>query len=180
MRKAAYLFFAALIVVFDQLSKWAVTEHVIRPLLEGDRAAPMGLIEWYMNTPEKLPHAALEIWPVFNIVMVWNSGISFGLFSQAVNYGPILLTGLAFIITLWFLIWLLRTSSATQSFSLALVIAGAIGNVIDRIRFGAVIDFLDFHIAGAHWPAFNIADSCVVVGVAVLILHSFLFEKNQQ
>ena len=140
----------------------------------------MTLVEWFANAPLRLTYAQTEILPFFNIVMVWNQGVSFGLFNQTANYGPLMLVALSCFITLWFVIWLFRKPSPVQSFAIALVISGAVGNVIDRLRFGAVIDFLDFHIAGYHWPAFNVADSCIVVGVILLIIYSLFFEKSFQ
>lgn len=96
------------------------------------------------------------------------------------DYGPYLLIALSFIISIGFLIWLFRTENPVHRLGIALVIGGAIGNVFDRFRFGAVFDFLDFHIFGFHWPAFNIADSAIVIGVFILMIYTFLFEKNLQ
>jgi signal peptidase II len=179
MNKAGYLIFAVFIMALDQLSKWFTTEHLVRPLLEPG-AQPMGLMAWYQNTPPRLDFVQSEVLPFFNIVMVWNKGMSFGMLNNLEEYGPIILTVLSFLISTWFVVWLFRTKIPVQAFAISLVIAGAMGNVIDRIRFGAVIDFLDFHIAGFHWPAFNIADSCIVIGVFVLIIYSILFEKPEQ
>lgn len=159
MRALLYLLFAGVIVALDQLSKWAVMELVFH----GD-----------------LTPRAIEVTPFFNWVIVWNRGISFGMFNQASEYGPYILIGLALVISLIFLIWLFRTRSHMQSAGLALVIGGAIGNVIDRLQYGAVFDFLDFHAGGYHWPAFNLADSCIVTGVGVLLIHALFFEKEVQ
>ena len=180
MRGAAYLIFAALIIVIDQISKWSVTERIIRPLVEGEAAIPLTLKQWILNAPEPLAYAERAVTPFFNIVMVWNKGVSFGLLNNGGDYGPIFLVVLSFVITAFFTVWLFRTQSHAQNFGIALVIAGAIGNVIDRLRFKAVIDFLDFHIAGYHWPAFNVADSCIVGGVILLIIYSLFFEKSFQ
>jgi signal peptidase II len=111
--------------------------------------------------------------------MVWNKGVSFGLFNHDTDYGPLLLTSLSLVISAVFLVWLFRTNSAVQLCGIAMVIGGAIGNVIDRLRFGAVIDFLDFHAAGWHWPAFNLADSSIVIGIFILILYAIFFEERQ-
>ena len=168
---------SALIVLADQLSKWAVVEHVVRPIL----AEPsLNFIEWYKIAGDRLPYVQTEILPFFNLVMVWNQGVSFGLFNQTSNYGPLILSVLSLIITLGFVIWLLRVKDMLQILGIVMVIGGALGNVIDRARFGAVIDFLDFHLMGWHYPAFNLADSCVVVGVFILILHALFFEKKLQ
>jgi signal peptidase II len=179
MQKIAYLFLAAVMIVLDQLSKWAVTQKIIAPLVDTE-GAPLGLVEWYIYPPGQLAYAEKYALPFLNWVMVWNKGVSFGMFNEDSHYGPLLLIVLSFVISLWFLIWLFRTKIPFQAFAISLVIGGALGNVIDRFRFGAVIDFLDFHIFGYHWPAFNIADSCIVVGVMLLILYSLFFEKSVQ
>ncbi len=174
-RKILLLGIALDIVIFDQLSKWLVTELAIRPNLGGES---VGLVEWFTKAPERLSFTQIEVLPFFNIVMVWNQGISFGLFNHGSDVGSLLLIALSLGITALFTVWIFRTASWFQGLALAMVIGGAIGNVIDRLRFGAVIDFLDFHIAGLHWPAFNLADSCIVVGVGLLIFYSLFLEKN--
>lgn len=177
MHKAFYYGLAALFLIADQLSKWAVTERMIRPALGPDYGAPLGLWDWLAHAPERLPPAQIPVLPFFNIVMVWNRGISFGLFNNHADYGPLLLGLLSVAIVIVFSVWLQRSQSRFQSFAIAMVIGGAIGNVMDRIRFGAVVDFLDFHAFGVHFPAFNISDSCICVGVFLLIVESFFFEK---
>jgi signal peptidase II len=72
-----------------------------------------------------------------------------------------------------------KAETRLAALSLAAIIGGALGNVIDRVRFGAVVDFLDFHVLGYHWPAFNVADSAITVGAAILILES-LFNKGEK
>ena len=118
--------------------------------------------------------------PFFNFVLVWNRGISFGLMQQGEKTGSYILIGMALIIVAVLAVWLVRTPRNVQRFAIAAVIAGAIGNVIDRARFGAVVDFLDFHAMGYHWPAFNIADCAVVVGIAILMIDSLFFEPKAQ
>jgi signal peptidase II len=175
--KQIFALLAALdIVIADQLSKWAVTEYMIRPLHGG---TPVNLWDWMTEAPPRLAYAQSELLPFFNIVMVWNKGVSFGLFNHDTDYGPLLLTSLSLVISAVFLVWLFRTNSAVQLCGIAMVIGGAIGNVIDRLRFGAVIDFLDFHAAGWHWPAFNLADSSIVIGIFILILYAIFFEERQ-
>lgn len=169
------------LIILDQLSKWAVTEYMIRPALNkaadsADFGAPIDLFSWYIETPSRLPFSSIEVLPFFNIVMVWNQGVSFGMFSGGAAYAPYILSAMAVLISLVFTVWLTRSRSMLQSLAIAMVIAGALGNVIDRLRFGAVIDFLDVHAFGYHWPAFNIADSAICVGVFLLIVQSFFFE----
>ena len=172
-RKIFLLGMALDIIILDQLSKWAVTELVIRPKLEGQF---VDLISWVTHPPPRLPYAAIEVFPFFNIAMVWNTGISFGMFSEGGNVMLLILFPL--VIVAFFVAWLFKTTSWFQGIALAAIIGGALGNVIDRFRFGAVIDFLDFHIADIHYPAFNIADSCVVIGIGLLIFHSLFLEKD--
>ena len=109
----------------------------------------------------------IEITSFFNIVEVWNPGVSFGM---GAALGPWVLTGLAVVISVALFIWLLRAETGLLQIALSLLIGGAVGNVIDRVRFGAVYDFLDFHAFGYHWPAFNLADTAIFIGVALLLL----------
>lgn len=175
---------AALIVLFifiaDQISKWWVVESIIKPLTMGRDAvsSPMPFLQWLTTTQDQMQFARVEILPFFNLVMVWNKGISFGIFNGHSEYGAILLTLMAGVIAVAFSFWLARSKNPVTSLSLTLIIGGALGNMVDRIRFGAVADFLDFHLFGAHWPSFNIADSAITVGIAILLVHSLFFDKN--
>lgn len=180
MQKIPYLILALFFFIADQLSKWFVTEVMIRPILEKPDAQSLGLLEWLANAPAPMPFVSIEMLPFFNIVMVWNKGVSFGLFSQNTDYGPIMLSLLAVAIIIAFTIWLFRSNSKFDMIAIALVIGGAMGNIMDRVRFGAVIDFFDFHAFGWHYPAFNISDSCIVIGVFLLITRSFFFENTQK
>lgn len=112
----------------------------------------------------------IEILPVFNLVTVWNYGISFGMFNSGSAEASIVFVVLALAIVAALLFWLRSATSPLVSIALGLVIGGAIGNVVDRLRFGAVFDFLDFHVGGWHWPAFNVADSAITVGVVLLCI----------
>jgi signal peptidase II len=178
MQKAFFLLYALILIAADQLSKWGVSEHVIRPRVAGG-TTPLNFLEWYLHPPASLPYVQVEVTSFFNLVMIWNKGISFGLFNQDINYGPIILIAISLLITLIFLIVLLRSPVSWNSAGMVLIIAGALGNVIDRFRFGAVIDFLDFHIGGSHWPAFNVADSCICVGVALMIILGLFFDTSK-
>lgn len=160
------------LVILDQLSKWAVSEFLMRQTGES-----IGLLSWLMKAPERIDFHKIEILSFFNLVMVWNHGISFGLFNQDTDYGAYILIVMALAISAGFTVWLFRSEHVLQMAGLAMVIGGAIGNVIDRFRFGAVMDFLDFHLLGYHWPAFNVADSCVVLGVVVLMVHALFYDK---
>lgn len=123
----------------------------------------------------------IEVTSFFNLVMVWNKGVSFGMFNSAETavYQPYALIAMALAIVIGLFMWLRKATSKLQIWGLGLIIGGALGNVIDRILYGAVADFFDFHIGGWHWPAFNIADSCICVGVFILVLESFLDIKNK-
>lgn len=184
MRPIIFLVLALFVIAADQASKWYTMEHVLRPEAARIAGTPettsVDFVGWYKAHPAPLEPTEIQVLPNFNLVTVWNKGISFGIFNKTTDYGPMILTGLAFVISAFFLIWLFRVDNTMQSIGILLVIGGAMGNVIDRLRFGAVFDFLDFHLFDYHWPAFNIADSGIVLGVAVLIIYSFLYEKRQQ
>lgn len=175
--KLFFLGISTLLLIADQISKWFVTESILRPAIYNG-ATGLDFKAWLMDAPERLPYHEIPVTEFFNWVMVWNQGVSFGLFAQGTDIGNWLLIGLTAAITLWFVIWLFITTSPTQKIAISMVIGGAIGNVIDRFRFGAVVDFLDFHAFGWHYPAFNIADSCIVLGVFILIFYALFFEKT--
>lgn len=163
------------IVIIDQISKWALTEMVLAEHFYGQS---LELVDWFLDTPNKLPFLRIEITSFFNLVMVWNYGVSFGLFNNVGDWGPSILTIITACLIAGFFIWLLYADSKLQLLAITFVVGGGIGNLIDRIRFDAVIDFLDFHIASYHWPAFNIADCTIVIGIFLLIIHSLFFEKH--
>lgn len=175
--KAAVGFSVALdILILDQLSKWLILEYVLRPEVQPN-GMRMGLWDWITaSSLPRLPDARVEILPFFNLTMVWNEGISFGLFQGS---GVWILSGLALLITVVFSIWLTRAQGWLQAIALSFVIGGAIGNVLDRFRFGAVADFFDFHVMGWHYPAFNIADCGIVVGIALLVIDGIFFEPKR-
>lgn len=168
---------AAILAALDQLSKWAMTELVLRPHGKGI-TEPLSFIDWYRTPPIPLEFIRIEMTSFFNLVMVWNKGVSFGMMNQAGDMGPWLLTAVALAITAVFVVILYKSPVSFQSVGIAMVIGGAIGNVIDRVRFRAVIDFLDFHYNDYHWPAFNLADSYVCVGVAILIIGGLFFSPK--
>ncbi|MFP6773328.1 MAG: signal peptidase II [Alphaproteobacteria bacterium] len=108
----------------------------------------------------------------FNLVMVWNRGISFGMF-QSGETGRWLLVLFSGLVCVGLAIWLWRQNRQWPSLALGAVIGGALGNIVDRIWHGAVADFFDIHLMGYHWPAFNIADSAITIGVGMLLFDSF-------
>ncbi len=136
------------VLAVDQLTKWWIVFHVMQP------------------------PRVIEVTPFFNLVMGWNFGVSFGMLDSVPELGAWLLPSAAVAITAVLVVWLNRVDRLRPAIGLGLIIGGAIGNLIDRLRFGAVADFLDFYAWGHHWPAFNAADSAITVGAVVLILDS--------
>lgn len=112
----------------------------------------------------------IEVLPFLDLVLLHNRGVTFGLLASDHPAGRWLLILLTGTITVALLVWLRRAQSRTQAAALGLIIGGALGNLMDRLRHGAVTDFLDFHVQGYHWPAFNLADSGIVLGVALLLI----------
>jgi signal peptidase II len=112
--------------------------------------------------------------PYFNLVLVYNKGAAFSFLSDAPGWQTPVLVGFA-LVAIGVVAYLLVRSPGRRILNggLALVLGGALGNVIDRLRFGQVVDFLDFHVAAWHWPAFNVADSAITVGAVLLILDGF-------
>ncbi|MFN5350647.1 MAG: signal peptidase II [Polaromonas sp.] len=111
----------------------------------------------------------------FNVVRVHNSGAAFSFLANAGGWQRWLFTGIGIAAAL-FIVWMLKSHAGQKlfSFALACILGGAIGNVIDRSLYGYVVDFLDFHVAGWHFPAFNIADSAITIGAVCLILDELL------
>ncbi len=110
---------------------------------------------------------------VFDLTYVRNSGAAFGLFASVDSaVKAIVLNSVAVVVFLIVSAYALRSShrSVRLQVGLALILGGAVGNLLDRVRFGYVVDFLDFSVSGHHWPAFNVADSAICIGVAVLFL----------
>jgi signal peptidase II len=146
---------ALLLLGFDQLTKWLAL-HVL------DLAA-----------------RPIAVTPFFNLVMVWNRGVSFGMLDTLGEAAPWLLSGLSVAVVIALLFWLRRSEHPIMAVGLGLVIGGALGNVIDRLRYGAVVDFLDFHLAGWHWPAFNLADAGICVGAGLILVDGLLAPRRQ-
>jgi len=126
------------------------------------------LLKQYMLSLVFEPPRVIEVTGFFNLVPVWNRGVSFGMLGDS-ETSRWILVGLAFVIVAILVVWLIRAGSAVVVFALVLVIGGALSNVIDRVVFGAVVDFIDIHAFGWHWPAFNLADMSIVAGTALLL-----------
>lgn len=167
------------VVVFfgDQFTKWLVMEGFLRT----SGPSPDGFLSWLAMErkvsffiDERDSFNTLVLTPFLNLVMVWNQGISFGLFSQnTTDMMSLVFIGISLLASLGMLIWLALTTRRVPAWALSLIIGGAIGNAADRIRFGAVADFVDLHVYGWHWPAFNLADSAIVIGAALMIWDTF-------
>ncbi len=152
---------------------WHVALPVVLLVLIGDQAS-----KWWMKgivTKER----SIEILPFFNLVHAENPGISFSLLHTESAVGPYLLSALALAIVAGVAWWLRRVRRAWPATAAGLIMGGAIGNVIDRLVRGRVFDFLDFHVAGYHWPAFNLADSAITIGVVMLLLDG-LFVRSER
>jgi signal peptidase II len=136
---------ALAVALLDQASKWLILAVVMQP-------------------PRQIVVA-----PFFNLVLVYNTGISFGLFNSGPEMSRWVLVGAALVIVALLAIWFVTCDTPVVGYGIALVVGGALSNVVDRLIHPGVVDFLDFHLAGLHWPAFNVADSAIVVGVALLL-----------
>ena len=140
---------AVLVLLAAQASKWSV----------------MSLID----LPER---GQVVLAPVLNLAMVRNTGVTFGLLTGFGEWGHLLLAGLAICVVAALGIWLWRAETRLAAIALGAIGGGAIGNVIDRLRFGWVVDFIDAHLGDWHWYVFNLADAAIVCGVAALVIDS--------
>ncbi len=146
---------AGLIVVLDQLSKWVVLNHI-------------------------QPGETIFVAPFWNWVLTFNPGAAFSFLADQPGWQRWFFTVLALAVTGWIAVELRRhPGQKLLSFALTLIMGGALGNVIDRMRFGAVVDFIQWHVAGYYWPAFNVADSAITVG-AILLLFSQLTATDKK
>lgn len=145
----------AVVAVLDQVVKWLIVATVMQP------------------------PRVIEVTGFFNIVLTYNSGISFGLLRGGDGWMVVALIVLALAVVGALLRWLWRQPEPLLAVSVGLVCGGAVGNALDRIHRGAVVDFLDFHLGGWHWPAFNLADSAITVGVALLLIDGLFRPAGQ-
>jgi len=148
---------AAVVIVIDQLSKAWMVRHF--------RYAE-----------------DVVVLPVLNITLRFNNGAAFSMLADASGWQRWLFTGLAIAVGGAILVWLYRLDARAErllSVSLALILAGAIGNLIDRVRLGHVVDFIDFHWKDVHFPAFNVADSAITIGAALMLLEAWIGGRNR-
>ena len=120
------------------------------------------------------PGEAIPVGPFFNLVMVWNKGVSFGLFAADSVAGRIFLLSFSALVVAGLIYWLLKTKELMSVIGIGFVIGGALGNMLDRLRYGAVADFFHLHAFGYDWYVFNIADAAIVAGVGLLLYESLL------
>ncbi|MGD8956198.1 MAG: signal peptidase II [Chromatiaceae bacterium] len=148
------LWLSALVVAADQISKF-----------------------WVMARFED--YEVLTIWPVFNLTLVYNTGAAFSFLSDAGGWQRWFFITVGIVVSVVMAVWLgrLRREERLTAYGLALVIGGAIGNLIDRIWLGKVVDFLQWHWEEWYWPSFNLADSAITVGVALLLIDG-LFDRR--
>ena len=144
---------AASVIAIDQLSKFAV----------------LSVLD---------PYQGISVTPFLNLVLVLNTGITFGFFASDDSLTRWTLIVLALIISLILVRWLATAGGRYVGAALGMIIGGALGNVIDRLVHKAVVDFFDFHLYAWHWPAFNIADSAITIGVALFVLSSLLERRG--
>ena len=145
-----FLTLAALLVVADQVTKYLAMQHLAQ-------------------------HGPIEVTGYFNLALAFNTGAAYSIFENAGGWQMILFVAAAAVVSAVILFWLItgRYDSAVSGLGLALLLSGAIGNLIDRVMRGYVVDFLDFHYSGMHWPTFNVADIAITVGVCLIILDVF-------
>jgi lipoprotein signal peptidase len=144
------------ILVLDQISKWWVLE--------------------VFDLPARISVPVLS-W--LNLTMVWNRGITFGLLSSDSAWSALVLAAVALAVVAALAVWLWQAERMAVALALGAVAGGAVGNVIDRIRFGAVVDFVHAHAWGWSWYVFNVADAAIVCGVGLLLLDSLLAGRKE-
>jgi signal peptidase II len=147
---------------------------VAAALLAADQAT-----KWWILEVVRLPEVGrVYVLPFLNLTMVWNRGVTFGLLQGEAPWHAYALAAIASAVAAFLLVWLARAENRLVSFALGLVLGGAVGNVIDRVRFGAVVDFIDVHAWGWHWYVFNVADSAIVIGVGLLFADALLRPRS--
>ncbi|MCW9078899.1 MAG: signal peptidase II [Gammaproteobacteria bacterium] len=141
------LWLSLLVVVLDQLSKY-----------------------WVMTSFEE--YEVLRVWPVFNLTLVYNTGAAFSFLSDAGGWQRWFFVTIGVLVSAAMVVWLSRLDVRERltAYGLALVVGGAIGNLIDRILLGKVVDFLQWHWQDWYWPSFNLADSAITLGVVLLLI----------
>ena len=133
--------------------------------------------KWWMLGPFDIAaRQPVRVAPFFDLVLAWNRGISYGWFAQETETGRWALIGLSLTVTLGLWLWLARTRRPLAAVAIGLVVGGAIANTVDRLVHGAVADFFLLHGFGFNWYVFNLADTAIVAGVALLLYESFFYD----
>lgn len=142
---------AALVLAADQLSKY-----------------------WVLNGLDLPDRGRVILLPVLDLTMVWNRGVTFGMLNGLGAWSGPVIAAIALLIVVMLGLWLWRATSAWTAVAIGAVTGGAIGNVLDRLRHGAVVDFIHAHVGAWSWYVFNVADAAIVCGVIALVAESFL------
>lgn len=152
-----WLKLTALVLVIDQLSKW--------------------LMSSWLDL-----HQTVAVMPYFNLTLAHNYGAAFSFLASAGGWQRWFFTLLALVVSVALIIWMkkLKSHARLEAAALALILGGALGNLIDRVLFGYVVDFLDVYVGSYHWPAFNVADSAICIGAVLLIFDSFRSKSEPQ
>jgi len=154
---ARWLWLSALVVLLDQATKWLAE----------------GMLDPYRPVP---------LMPLLNFTLMYNEGAAFSFLSNAGGWQRWLFAGFSLVMSVVLVVWLLRLGSRERlmAAALSLVTGGAVGNLIDRIHTGRVVDFIDVYVGNWHWPAFNVADSAITLGVVLLLLSSLRGVQGKQ
>ncbi len=147
---------AAVVLVADQASKYWILDGLDLPSL-----------------------GSVPLLPFLSLTMVWNPGVTFGLLRQGSVMGTYILSAVALAVVVALVVWMRKAERPLVAIALGAIAGGAVGNVIDRLRFGRVVDFIHAHAFGWSWYVFNVADAAIVCGVAALILDGFLPQRTR-
>jgi lipoprotein signal peptidase len=139
--------------------------------------ADQGSKYWILNGLDLPDRHQVVLLPVLNLTMVWNQGVTFGLLNGLGAWSHFVLAAIALVVVGALCLWLRRAEHALTALAIGAIAGGAVGNVIDRLRYGAVVDFIHAHIGQWSWYVFNVADAAIVCGVAALILESQLVRR---
>lgn len=157
---------------------WGPRSALVLALALAGMLIDQGFKLWMLQGFDIAARGRVPLTPFFDLVMVWNYGISYGLLQQDGDLGRWLLVAVTVIVTLLFWGWAAQAERRLQAAGFALVIGGAVGNGIDRVVHGAVADFFHFHVGSFSWYVFNLADVWIVAGVALLLYDSFRPSPN--
>ncbi len=143
-------------------------------------AADQGSKYWVLHVLELPDLRQVVLLPVLNLTMVWNQGVTFGLLNGLGAWSHLVLAAAALVVVAGLCLWLRRAENALSAIAIGAIAGGAVGNVIDRLRYGAVVDFIHAHVGEWSWYVFNVADAAIVCGVAALILESQLLRRSRR